>query len=138
LDDGNLVIAHAGLKERYHGRASARVRSFALYGDPTGDTDEFGLPVRYPWADDYRGRAMVLYGHTPTQEPEWINNTMCLDTGCVFGGKLTALRYPEKQLVSVRAVKVWYEPARPFLQPTSSTTDAPPTEERASSPLPKD
>nr|WP_216093976.1 AAA family ATPase [Jiangella alba] len=94
LDDAKLVVAHAGLKEAYHGRASGRVRSFALYGDTTGETDEFGLPVRYPWANEYRGRAMVLYGHTPTPEPEWVNNTMCLDTGCVFGGHLTALRYP--------------------------------------------
>src|SRR5690242_13126142 len=114
LDGGRLVVAHAGLKEAFHGRASGRVRAFALYGDTTGETDEFGLPVRYPWADDYRGRAMVLYGHTPLPEPEWVNNTMCLDTGCVFGGRLTALRYPERELVSVPAEKVWYEPARPF------------------------
>jgi protein phosphatase len=114
LDGGRLVVAHAGLKEAYHGRASGRVRNFALYGDTTGETDEFGLPVRYPWADDYRGRAMVLYGHTPTPEPQWVNNTMCLDTGCVFGGRLTALRYPERELVAVPAEKVWYEPAKPF------------------------
>ncbi len=114
LDGGRLVVAHAGLKQAYHGRASARVRSFALYGDTTGETDEFGLPVRYPWAQDYRGPAMVLYGHTPIPQPEWVNNTMCLDTGCVFGGNLTALRYPEKQVVSVPATQVWYEPAKPF------------------------
>ncbi|GAB2678784.1 polynucleotide kinase-phosphatase [Thalassiella azotivora] len=114
LDDGRLVVAHAGLKEDYHGRASGRVRSFALYGDTTGETDEFGLPVRYPWANDYRGRATVLYGHTPTPVPEWVNNTMCLDTGCVFGGHLTALRYPEKEVVQVPAERVWYEPAKPF------------------------
>ena len=117
LDGGRLVVAHAGLKEAYHGRASGRVRSFALYGDTTGETDEFGLPVRYPWANDYRGAAMVLYGHTPTPEPEWVNNTMCLDTGCVFGGRLTALRYPQREIVSVPATRVWYEPARPFLGP---------------------
>jgi protein phosphatase len=122
LDGGRLVVAHAGLKEAYHGRASGRVRSFALYGDTTGETDEFGLPVRYPWAHDYRGRAMVLYGHTPTPEPEWVNNTLCLDTGCVFGGRLTALRYPEKELVSVPAGRVWYEPARPFLSPNAPGT----------------
>ena len=115
LDDGRLVVAHAGLKQAYHGRASGRVRSFALYGDTTGETDEFGLPVRYPWAEEYRGSAMVLYGHTPTPRPEWVNGTMCLDTGCVFGGALTALRYPEKQVVSVPAQQVWYEPAKPFL-----------------------
>ena len=114
LDGGRLVVAHAGLKLAYHGRASGRVRSFALYGETTGETDEYGLPVRYPWADDYRGAATVLYGHTPTPEPEWVNNTMCLDTGCVFGGALTALRYPERQLVSVPAQRVWYEPAKPF------------------------
>lgn len=114
LDGGRLVVAHAGLKEAYHGRASGRVRSFALYGDTTGETDEYGLPVRYPWARDYRGKAMVVYGHTPVPEAEWINNTICLDTGAVFGGKLTALRYPERELASVPARKVWYEPARPL------------------------
>ncbi|WP_405146465.1 polynucleotide kinase-phosphatase [Sphaerisporangium sp. NBC_01403] len=114
LDGGALVVAHAGLKEAYHGRASGRVRSFALYGDTTGETDEYGLPVRYPWAKDYRGRAMVVYGHTPVPETEWVNNTICLDTGCVFGGRLTALRYPARELVSVPAERVWYEPARPL------------------------
>nr|WP_230882243.1 polynucleotide kinase-phosphatase [Planomonospora sp. ID91781] len=117
LDGGRLVVAHAGLKEAYHGRASGRVRSFALYGDTTGETDEYGLPVRYPWAREYRGRAMVVYGHTPVTEPEWVNNTICLDTGVVFGGRLTALRYPSREIVSVPAEKVWYEPARPLAAP---------------------
>ena len=114
LDDGKLVVAHAGLKESYHGRSSGRVRSFALYGDTTGETDEYGLPVRYPWAQEYRGRAMVAYGHTPVPAAEWVNNTICLDTGVVFGGSLTALRYPEREIVSVPAERQWYEPARPL------------------------
>jgi protein phosphatase len=114
LDGGRLVVAHAGLIERYHGRASGRVRSFCLYGDTTGETDEYGLPVRLPWAENYRGQAMVLYGHTPVPEAVWVNNTLCLDTGCVFGGRLTALRYPERELVSVPAAEVYYAPARPF------------------------
>ncbi len=114
LDGGRLVVAHAGLKEEYHGRASGRVRSFALYGETTGETDEYGLPVRYPWAGEYRGKAMVVYGHTPVPGPEWVNNTLCVDTGVVFGGRLTALRYPEKEIVSVPAEKVWYEPLKPF------------------------
>ena len=108
LDGGRLVVSHAGLTERYQGRASGRVREFCLYGQTTGETDEYGLPVRYPWAQEYRGEAMVLYGHTPIPAPEWINNTLCLDTGCVFGGRLTALRYPERELVSVPAAKVYY------------------------------
>jgi protein phosphatase len=129
LDGGNLVVSHAGLVERYQGRASRRVRDFCLYGQTTGETDEYGLPVRYPWATEYRGKAMVLYGHTPVPEPEWINNTMCLDTGCVFGGKLTALRYPEKELVAVPAEQVYYEPSRPF--PVNSVAgEAPPPSRR--------
>lgn len=112
LDDGKLVVAHAGLKESLQGRASGAVRDFALYGETTGETDEYGLPVRYDWASEYRGEAMVVYGHTPVPEPEWINRTICIDTGCVFGGKLTALRYPEREMVSVDAAKVYYEPVR--------------------------
>jgi polynucleotide kinase-phosphatase len=115
LDGGKLVVAHAGLKEAYQGRASGRVRSFALYGETTGETDEYGLPVRYPWARDYRGAAAVVYGHTPTPEPEWINNTICLDTGCVFGGKLTALRWPTRELVAVPAAREYYAPVRPLV-----------------------
>jgi protein phosphatase len=114
LDGGRLVVSHAGLTERLQGRASGRVREFCLYGETTGETDEYGLPVRYPWAQEYRGAAMVLYGHTPVPVPEWINNTLCLDTGCVFGGRLTALRYPEREVVSVPAAQVYYQPARPF------------------------
>ncbi|MBW4704114.1 polynucleotide kinase-phosphatase [Micromonospora sp. RL09-050-HVF-A] len=123
LDGGRLVVAHAGLKEAYHGRTSGRVRSFALWGETTGEVDEYGLPVRYPWARDYRGAATVVYGHTPTPTPEWVNNTICVDTGCVFGGKLTALRYPERELVSVDAQREWYAPARPLVStPTRPDT----------------
>jgi protein phosphatase len=114
LDGGRLVVAHAGLIERYQGRASGRVRQFCLYGQTTGETDEYGLPVRYPWAQEYRGRALVLYGHTPVPETEWLNNTLCLDTGCVFGGRLTALNYPERTVVSVPAHRVYHAPAKPF------------------------
>ncbi|MEU1577157.1 polynucleotide kinase-phosphatase [Streptomyces collinus] len=114
LDGGRLVVCHAGLPEKYHGRTSGRVRSHALYGDTTGETDEFGLPVRYPWAEDYRGRAAVVYGHTPVPEATWLNNTICLDTGAVFGGKLTALRWPERELADVPAEQVWYEPTKPL------------------------
>jgi polynucleotide kinase-phosphatase len=121
LDEGRLVVAHAGLKEAYHGRSSGRVRSFALYGDTTGETDEFGLPVRYPWAREYRGQATVVYGHTPVPEAEWVNNTICLDTGVVFGGTLTALRYPERELVSVPAEQQWYEPVRPLVATSTAT-----------------
>jgi polynucleotide kinase-phosphatase len=117
LDGGRLVVAHAGLKESYHGRSSGRVRSFALYGDTTGETDDYGLPIRYPWAQEYRGQATVVYGHTPVPKAEWVNNTICLDTGVVFGGELTALRYPEREIVAVPAEQEWYEPVRPLAAP---------------------
>ncbi|MFJ3725448.1 polynucleotide kinase-phosphatase [Streptomyces sp. NPDC090045] len=126
LDGGRLVVCHAGLPEKYHGRTSGRVRSHALYGETTGETDEFGLPVRYPWAEDYRGKAVVVYGHTPVPDTTWINNTICLDTGAVFGGKMTALRWPERELVDVPAEKVWYEPTRPLAAETPGGHDGRP------------
>ncbi len=115
LDEGRLVVAHAGMKAEMQGRASRAVREFALYGETTGETDEFGLPVRYNWAAEYRGQALVVYGHTPVSEAEWLNHTVNIDTGCVFGGKLTALRYPEQTLLSVPAQRTYWESLKPLL-----------------------
>jgi protein phosphatase len=123
LDDGKLVVAHAGMKEEMQGRGSGKVREFALFGETTGETDEFGLPVRYNWAAEYRGRAMVVYGHTPVPQPEWLNRTINIDTGCVFGGSLTAVRYPEKELVSVAARATYARPAKPLLGVTEPGSD---------------
>ncbi|WP_371481515.1 polynucleotide kinase-phosphatase [Kitasatospora sp. NBC_00315] len=125
LDGGKLLVCHAGLPEKYHGRTSGRVRSHALYGDTTGETDEYGLPVRYPWAEEYRGSALVVYGHTPVPMASFFNNTICLDTGCVFGGSLTALRYPERELVGVEAEREWYAPVRPLITDAAGTPSAP-------------
>jgi polynucleotide kinase-phosphatase len=116
LDDGRLVVAHAGMKASMQGRGSGKVREFALYGETTGETDEFGLPIRYNWAAEYRGKATVVYGHTPVPDPEWLNNTINVDTGCVFGGRLTAMRYPERELLSVPALRMYCAPAKPFLE----------------------
>ncbi len=114
LDNGNLLVAHAGLKQDMHGRMSGKEKSFCLYGDTTGEKDEFGWPIRLNWGADYTGEAMVVYGHTPVATPQWQNNTLCIDTGCAFGGKLTALRYPEKQLVSVDALAAYMKPKKPL------------------------
>ncbi len=111
LDKGRLVVAHAGLPESLHGSTSGRARSFALYGAPTGEVDVHGLPIRYDWAQDYRGAPVVVYGHTPVTALQWVNNTLCLDTGVVFGGTLSALRYPELETLSVPAEQVWCERA---------------------------
>ena len=122
LDDGKLVVSHAGLKEEYIGRGSMKVRDFCLYGEATGEIDEYGLPVRLNWASDYRGKATVIYGHIPQLEVQAMNGTYCIDTGCVFGGKLTAYRYPERELVDVDALAQYYAPVKP-LSPTQAATD---------------
>ena len=112
LDRGALVVTHAGIKSSMQGRDSPRVRRFALYGETTGEVDEVGLPVRLDWARDYHGRAIVVYGHATVDEPRWERRTLNVDTGCVFGGRLTALRYPELELVSVEAAATHF-PALP-------------------------
>ncbi|GAB3527033.1 hypothetical protein GCM10027443_02970 [Pontibacter brevis] len=115
LDQGRLVIAHAGLEERLHGRNTKSVRALCLYGPTTGAVDEKGLPVRLDWAAAYCGKAIVVYGHTPVHEPIWRNNTINIDTGCVFGGSLTALTYPDHALTVVNAYRKYADPLRPFI-----------------------
>jgi protein phosphatase len=114
LDEGLLVIAHAGLKEALQGRSSAAAHAFALHGDLTGEKDAAGLPVRRAWAAGYRGKALVVHGHTPVSAPMWLNNTINVDTGCAYGGHLSALRYPERVTLSIPAKRIYYPPRRPF------------------------
>lgn len=102
LDSQKLIIAHAGIRSDFIGKNDKRVKTFVLYGDITGEKHPDGSPVRRDWAKKYNNEeAYIVYGHTPVSEPREINNTMNIDTGCVFGGKLTAFRYPEKETVSV-------------------------------------
>jgi protein phosphatase len=114
LDDGGLVVAHAGLPERLHGTESTKARDFAMYGAVRAGRDEWGFPIRLDWAADYSGTARVVYGHTPVITPVWSNRTIDIDTGCVFGNSLTALRYPELDVVSVPARRVYQETGGPF------------------------
>jgi protein phosphatase len=114
LDGGRLVVAHAGLQVDMVGREGGKVRSFALYGDTTGETDGYGSPVRRNWALAHAGEPAIVYGHVAAPDVQAVNNTWCIDTGCCFGGKLTALRWPEREIVSVDAGKIWFDGNRPF------------------------
>lgn len=113
LDGGALVVAHAGLPERFHGRVSSHIRSLALYGEQIGEDDD-GLPIRVDWAADYQGAAAVIYGHTPQRAALWRNNTINCDTGCVFGNRLTAVRWPEREIIGVPARREYARRARPL------------------------
>lgn len=103
LDEGRLIIAHAGIKEKHIGKNNNRVKTFVLYGDITGEVNEDGTPVRRDWAMEYKGRPWIIYGHTPVMKPRKMNNTVNIDTGAVFGGELSALRYPEMEIISVQS-----------------------------------
>jgi protein phosphatase len=115
LDDGKLVVAHAGIKESLQGKDTDRVTAFTLYGDTNGESDEYGLPIRNDWGAKYEGAALVVHGHTPLLEPRRVNRTICIDTGCVFGGKLTAYRYPDDEFVSITAHKPYSEHVKPLV-----------------------
>jgi protein phosphatase len=114
LAHGRLVVAHAGLNEKYHGRTCSAVYGLCLHGETATDLDEAGQPIRVDWAQRYRGTADVVYGHTPHMNPQWRNRTFNVDTGCVFGGTLSAMRWPERELVSVPARQLYAVPARPL------------------------
>jgi diadenosine tetraphosphatase ApaH/serine/threonine PP2A family protein phosphatase len=109
LNSGQLVVAHAGIKADMIGTTSHKIENFCLYGDVDSGKTARGLPIRYNWAARYDGIPLVTYGHVCVAEPAWVNGTVCIDTGCCFGGSLTALRYPERETVSVPARRTYFE-----------------------------
>jgi Calcineurin-like phosphoesterase len=108
LDKGRLIVAHAGLPQKYHGIESRASRVFAMYGETSGQTDDLGFPIRRDWARNYRGDATVVHGHVADKKVRHLNNVWCLDTGCVYGHKLSALRWPEAEIVQVKAKRDWF------------------------------
>lgn len=118
LDGGKLVVAHAGLKKAMIGKTDGKTRSFALYGDTSGETDGYGTPVRRNWALEHTGEPAIVYGHVAAPDVQAINNTWCIDTGCCFGGRLSALRWPERDLVDVPAAREYFTPNRPLADRT--------------------
>jgi protein phosphatase len=107
LDGGSLVVAHAGIKRHMIGDFTPSIQRMVIYGDITGAKNPDGTPVRLDWAEEYDGEAIVVYGHAPTPEPVWRNNTINIDQGCAFGGSLTALRWPERETVQVKARRAY-------------------------------
>ncbi len=107
LDGGALVVAHAGIKADMIGQTSHKIESFCLFGDTDSGKTASGLPIRYNWAARYDGAPLIVYGHVCVADPAWVNGTVCVDTGCCFGGSLTALRYPERTTISVPARRTY-------------------------------
>ncbi|WP_079508747.1 polynucleotide kinase-phosphatase [Mesobacillus jeotgali] len=97
-----VVCAHAGIKDEYIGKQSPEVSDFCRYGDTDG-FNEKGKPVRKDWFIGHQTSQLIVWGHDPKPQPLKINNSLNIDQGAVFGGNLTAFRYPEKQIVSVKA-----------------------------------
>ena len=107
LDDGRLVVAHAGIARR-----TCRAERRAPCGRSPSTATQRVRPTSTACPCVTRGprttaASLVVYGHTPVPEAVWLNRTICIDTGCVFGGQLTALRYPERELVSVPAHEIY-------------------------------
>lgn len=119
LPEVQAVIAHAGIKEKYIGRYDKKVESFVLYGDVSGEVDKDGRPLRKDWAQHYTGDDWIVYGHTPVLEPRIVRQTINIDTGCVFGNRLTAFSLPEERIVSIPSQQPFHKEKFSYLQETN-------------------
>ncbi len=123
LAGGRLIAVHAALladmltKAERTGVVNSAMRGMCLHGQTDGTLDMYGLPTRRDdWTGDFRsGVRLVVYGHTPGDSPLWEHDTVCIDGGCVFGGSLLALRYPERNIVRVPATRAYAH--SPFIRP---------------------
>lgn len=125
LDRGRLVVAHAGIRKAMIGRETPAVRAFTLSGENSAEDENRSSPAGH-WAETYRGRAIIVYGHAATAQALWLGRTINIDTGCVYGGALTALRYPELTLISVPALRDYYQRTQPLVAPREPRHSAQP------------
>jgi protein phosphatase len=122
LDGGKLCVSHAGMRGDLLGKSTPEAYDHAINGDEPLRNATQTYDCSLHWSSSYRGETAMVYGHFRIAEALWVNNTMCLDTACVYGGKLTALRWPERELVAVPAQKRYtYSRARGRCIPPGTT-----------------
>jgi protein phosphatase len=104
-----VVVAHAAWRPQVAQSTPDYARFFCLYGPTTGKTGEDGYPERIDWRAAYPADGpLCVVGHTPYLGPIVRHGqTLCLDTACVFGGQLTALRWPEQTFVQIPAQRAY-------------------------------
>ncbi|MDM5234548.1 polynucleotide kinase-phosphatase [Lysinibacillus pakistanensis] len=100
----SAVVTHAGIRDRYIGKQSSRISDFCRYGD-VQELNISGKPIRNDWFTEHQTSQLIIWGHDPKINPLKQNHTLNIDQGVVFGGQLTAFRYPEQTIISVNAYK---------------------------------
>ncbi len=109
--NNDTVIAHAGIKDEFIGKADKKVRSFVLYGATTGRVLDNGFPERLDWTKWRKlneNSPKIVYGHQVFDEPYINNKCYGIDTGCVLGNKLTAYLPQLDKFEFVKAKKEYF------------------------------
>ncbi len=106
LETENFILVHAGLPPESHFKETpdhvlCTIRTWDGVGHNLND---FSNP---PWHDHYHNKKLVIYGHWASQGLLQKENSLCLDSGCVYGGHLSAFVLPEKKITQVKAHKIY-------------------------------
>lgn len=99
IDLGDYLVVHAGIRPGVslnHQMATDLTEIRTMGADPARRKGT-------AWYDVYRGAQTILFGHWPGREPKRATHAIGLDTGCVYGGHLTAYVIETAQFVSVPA-----------------------------------
>ena len=114
FDKGQAVVVHAAWRSGMTAEENPKkIYYYAMYGPTTGKKTPDGFPDRIDWAKGYRGPEHVIFGHQVYKVPYVNLFATGIDTGCVFGGGLTALRWPTRELVTVDSAYARAEYGRP-------------------------
>ena len=105
-----FLAVHAGLipnlsPQKHPPEIITRLRTWG------GDFHDLDNPAHPPWYELYTGKKLVVYGHWALKGLTVRENTIGLDSGCVWGGALSALELPGRKITQVKAHAVYADPS---------------------------